>query len=105
MYAVAKIAGEQVKLETGNIIKVPKLNKEVGENEIINEILLLSNDDNNIIIGQPNIPNVSINTQILSHNKGEKVIVFKKKRKKNYKKKNGHREEYTELLIQDININ
>ncbi len=103
MYAIAMIAGTQVKVQQGDKVCVPKLDLEVGQTTQINDILLVSTDDATLI-GEPTLSNASIQAKVLSHGKEKKIIVFKMKRRKKYRRKRGHRQLFTELLIEDLSI-
>ncbi|MCD6334709.1 MAG: 50S ribosomal protein L21 [Candidatus Latescibacterota bacterium] len=103
MYAIANIAGTQVKVQQGDKICVPKLDLEVGQTTQINDILLVSTNDETRI-GEPVIPNASIQAKVLTHGKEKKIIVFKMKRRKKYRRKRGHRQLFTELLIENLSI-
>ncbi len=103
MYAIATIAGTQVKVRQGDKVCVPKLALEVGETTQINDISLVSTDDETLI-GEPTLSNVSIQAKVLSHGREKKIIVFKMKRRKKYRRKRGHRQLFTELLIEDLSI-
>ena len=103
MYAIANIAGTQVKVQQGDKICVPKLDLEVGQTTQINDILLVTTDDETRI-GEPVIPNASIQAKVLTHGKEKKIIVFKMKRRKKYRRKRGHRQLFTELLIENLSI-
>ena len=101
MYAIVQIGGRQVRVEKGSHVRVPKLNKPVGEIISFNDVLLLS-DDGEVKIGAPTVDNCTVETKIVSHGKDPKIIVFKIKRRKGYRKKQGHRQEFTELFVKDI---
>ncbi|MFH1007476.1 MAG: 50S ribosomal protein L21 [Candidatus Latescibacterota bacterium] len=103
MYAIASIAGTQVRVQQGDRICVPKLNLEVGQTTQINDILLVSSGEE-IMIGEPMVPNASIQAKVLSHGREKTIIVFKMKRRKKYRRKQGHRQLYTELLIENLAI-
>lgn len=101
MFAVVEIAGQQYKVNPAEKLYVPKLESEVGSNVNFDKVLLLS-DDKAIKIGAPVVPGSSVKAKVLAHVKDEKVIVFKKKRRKGYRVKRGHREEYTHIEITSI---
>ena len=103
MYAIANIAGTQVKVQEGDKIRVPRLDLEVGQTTQINDIRLVSTDDETLI-GEPIVPHARIQAKVLSHGKHAKVIVFKMKRRKKYRRRRGHRQLFTELLIEDLRI-
>lgn len=101
MHAVVDIAGKQFKLTQGDIIYVPKLLGKVGYFITFKNILLLSGN-NDLEIGFPFLKNVKVFGKILMHVKSNKIIVFKKKRRKGYKKTQGYRQDYTKILINSI---
>jgi large subunit ribosomal protein L21 len=102
MYAVVEIAGQQFKVELGKKIFVHRLEVEEGKEIEFDKVLLLD-DDGKITIGEPTIKDAVVGGKILDHMRGEKVIVFKKKRKKGYRVKNGHRQNFTQVEIISIN--
>lgn len=101
MYAIVEIAGQQFKVEEGQEIFVHRLQAEEGDNLSFDEVLLTDNDGD-VAVGQPTVAGVSVNATVLGHVKGDKTIVFKKKRRKGYKKKNGHRQHFTKISIDSI---
>ncbi|MBN1158677.1 MAG: 50S ribosomal protein L21 [Bacteroidales bacterium] len=101
MYAIVKIAGQQFKVEKGKKIFVHQLPGEVGAEVSFDNVLLVSNNDK-VSIGRPYVNNAVVSAQILSHLRGDKIHVFKKKRRKGYQVLNGHRQYFTELLIEEI---
>lgn len=101
MYAVVKIEGFQYRLKKGDRIDVPKLNFKEGTKVQFDNVLLFS-DGENILIGNPVVDNVKIDARVIAHGKAEKITIFKKKRRKGYRKKMGHRQEYTKIQIEDI---
>ncbi len=101
MYAIVSIAGQQFKVEKGKKVFVHRLKGEVGDDVTFDKVLLINNDSK-INVGTPYIADAVISAQILSHVRGDKVLVFKKKRRKTYQKLNGHRQNFTEILIEDI---
>jgi len=103
VYAVISVAGTQVKVRQGDRINVPRLDLDEGSEAKIRDVLLVS-DGENVRVGDPVVKGASVKVKVLGHFKGKKVIVFKKKRRKNYRRFKGHRQEYTELLVSDLNI-
>ena len=101
MYAIVNIAGKQFKVAKDQEIYTPSLKDEVGASLNFDEVLLVDNDGK-IQIGSPTVKGMKVSAKVLEHVKGDKVIVFKKKRRKGYKVKNGHRQQFTKLLINDI---
>lgn len=103
MYTIVDIGGTQCKVEKGALLNVPKIDLEVGKKVEFDRVLLLVDNDK-VQIGTPVVKDVKIKATILAHAKDKKVMVFKKKRRKTYQKKNGHRQEYTEIKIDGIQV-
>jgi len=101
MYAIVEIAGQQFKVENSRKVYVHRLPNEVGA-EITFEKVLLVDNEGVITIGTPVVEGAKVNATVLSHLKGETVIVFKKKRRKGYKKRNGHRQFFSQIQITEI---
>jgi large subunit ribosomal protein L21 len=101
MYAIVEIAGQQFKVEEGKKIFVHRLEAEIGSDVEFDKVLLLD-DDGKITIGEPVIANLIVDGHILAHARGDKVIVFKKKRRKGYQVRNGHRQNFTQVEIVSI---
>ena len=101
MYAIVEIAGQQFKVSKDLKVYVHRLANEEGSKVSFDKVLLLD-DNGNITLGAPAIEGASVEAKVLSHLKGDKVIVFKKKRRKGYKKRNGHRQYLTQILIEGI---
>jgi len=103
MYAIIQTGSKQYKIEEGNTYEVELL-KDIKDGIVeFNEILLL-NDGNKIIIGDPYIPNCTIKAEVIKEIKGPKVIAYKYKRRKNYRKKKGHRQIYSKIKITKIEL-
>ncbi len=101
MYAIVEIAGQQFKVEADKYIYTHRLEAEEGASLEFDKVLLVDNDGS-VSVGEPTVSGAVVKGKVLSHMKGEKVLVFKKKRRKGYKKKNGHRQHYTKVLIEQI---
>ncbi|NOR29142.1 MAG: 50S ribosomal protein L21 [Lutibacter sp.] len=101
MYAIVEIAGQQFKVAKDQKVYVHRLQEEEGAKVSFDNVLLLS-DAGTVTVGAPAIEGAEVTAKILGHLKGDKVIVFKKKRRKGYKKKNGHRQFLTEIQIESI---
>jgi large subunit ribosomal protein L21 len=102
MYAIVDFKGAQFKVEKDLKLKVPFLSDlEIGDSLELDKVLMLKDEDD-IIIGQPTVENAKVTAEVISHFKDKKVIVFKKKRRKGYQKKQGHRQNYTEIQIKEI---
>lgn len=101
MYAIVEIAGLQYKVSQKQRVFVNRLEAKEGDSIELGKVLLIDNDGK-ITVGTPVIDGARVAAKVLSHLKGDKVIVFKKKRRKGYRKLNGHRQSLTELLIQGV---
>ena len=101
MYAIVEIAGQQFKVEKDQQVYVHRLENKEGSKVEFNNVLLIDNDGK-IKVGAPAISGAKVTAKVVSHLKGDKVVVFKKKRRKGYRVKNGHRQTLTEILIQKI---
>ena len=101
MYAIVEIAGQQFKVAKDQKVYVNRLKEDEGKKVTFNQVMLLE-DGKNITVGAPAIDGAAVQAKVVKHLKGDKVIVFKKKRRKGYKTKNGHRQYLTELLIEGI---
>ncbi|PTS93418.1 50S ribosomal protein L21 [Flavobacterium sp. HMWF030] len=101
MYAIVEIAGQQFKVSKDLKVYVNRLANEEGSSISFDKVLLLD-DNGNVTLGAPAIEGASVEAKVLQHLKGDKVIVFKKKRRKGYKKRNGHRQYLTQIVIEGI---
>lgn len=101
MYAIVEIAGQQFKVEKDQQIFVNRLGAEEGSKVDFDNVLLIDNGGK-VNVGAPAIEGAKISASVVRHLKGDKVIVFRKKRRKGYKKKNGHRQYLTEIKIDNI---
>jgi len=101
MYAVVDIAGKQFKVTKDQEIYAPLMEVEEGSTVNFDKVMLVDNDGK-IQVGSPLVKGIKVTAKVMGHVKGEKVIVFKKKRRKGYKVKNGHRQDFTKLLINNI---
>jgi large subunit ribosomal protein L21 len=101
MYAIVEIAGQQFKVEKNKFIYTHRLQAEEGSEINFDQVLLVDNDGS-IQVGVPTVSGVKVSGKVLEHVKGDKVIVFKKKRRKGYQKQNGHRQQFTKVLIEEI---
>ena len=101
MYAIVEIAGQQFKVAKDQKVYVHRLKQEEGKKVSFDQVLLIGDGDN-VTVGAPAIDGAAVEAKIVKHLKGDKVIVFKKKRRKGYRVKNGHRQFLTELVIEEI---
>lgn len=100
MYAIIETGGKQYKVEKGDVIYIEKLNNEAGSAVEFDKVLAISGD--NMTVGNPIISGAKVSGTVLDHGKSKKVVVFKYKAKKNERKKNGHRQFYTKVQIDEI---
>jgi large subunit ribosomal protein L21 len=103
MYAIVEISGKQFKIEKGDEVKIPFQDKKEKDKFKINNVLLLNNDGK-VEVGKPFVKKTEVLATVLGHGRDKKIIVFKKKRRKGYQKKNGHRQNYTTIKIDKIAI-
>lgn len=101
MQAIVNIGGKQFKIAEGSRIKVPNMSEAVGDTVKFADILMLD-DGQAVQIGSPTVKNVSVDAKILEHGRDRKVLIYKKKRRKGYQRKNGHRQGFTLIEIQSI---
>jgi large subunit ribosomal protein L21 len=101
MYAIVDIAGKQFKVEANKYLYAPLMEGQNGTQVFFDKVLLID-DGASVSVGTPVIKGASISGKIMEHVKGDKEIVFKKKRRKGYAKKNGHRQQYTRVMIESI---
>jgi large subunit ribosomal protein L21 len=100
MYAVIKTGGKQYKVSAGDILKVEKLEGAVGDTIELDEVLMVGGEE--VKIGTPLLPDAKVKAKIVEQGKDKKILVFKSKRRKNFRKKFGHRQPLTRLKIMDI---
>jgi large subunit ribosomal protein L21 len=101
MYAIVEIAGQQFKVEQDKFVYAHRLQAEEGSSITFDKVLLIDNEGE-VTIGAPVLEGATVTAKVLMHLKGDKVLVFKKKRRKSYQKLNGHRQQYTKILIEKI---
>ena len=101
MYAIVEMAGQQFKVAKDQKVYVHRLQEDEGKKVTFDKVLLLE-DGGNVTIGAPVIEGAAVEAKVVKHLKGDKVIVFKKKRRKGYQKKNGHRQYLTEIVVESI---
>lgn len=101
MYAIIETGGKQYRVSEGTVCDVEKLENGVGEEVVFDKVLLINNDDRTEV-GLPYLTGRKVSAKVLAHGKGKKIIVFKFKPKKNYRRKKGHRQPYTRVVIEKI---
>lgn len=102
MFAVIKTGGKQYTIKEGDTFKVEKLNTEVGNTHKIEEVLFIS-DGSKQSAGSPFVKGASVELEVLEHGKADRVYIFKKKRRKDYRKRQGHRQMFTKVKVVKIN--
>ncbi len=102
MYAVVKIKGQQFRVEPGLTLQVPLIEGDEGASVTLDEVLMLA-DGEDVQVGSPSVDGATVTAEILRHGLSRKIVVFKRKRRKNYRRKKGHRQPFTELNITGIN--
>jgi large subunit ribosomal protein L21 len=101
MYAVIKTGGKQYKVAPGEKLKVEQIPADVGAQIVLDQVLLVG-DGSNVRLGQPIVAGVTVNATVLAHGRGDKIKIFKMRRRKHYQKHQGHRQGFTELKIDGI---
>lgn len=101
MYAIIETGGKQVKVEEGQAIYIEKLNVEAGETVTFDKVLMVGGE--NVKVGSPTVEGATVTGTVEKQGREKKIIVFKYKSKKNYKRKQGHRQPYTKVIIEKIN--
>ena len=101
MYAVIKTGGKQYRVEAGEKLKVEQISADVGAEIVLGEVLLLANGED-VTMGTPLVSGAAVTAKVVSHGRGEKVRIFKMRRRKHYRKNQGHRQNYTEIEIVGI---
>ena len=101
MYAVVKTGGKQYRVETGQTIRVEEIDGDVGTTVTLDNVLMYS-DGENVNVGQPNLDNVTVSGYIVEQDKARKILVFKYKKRKRYRRKQGHRQPFTAIKIDSI---
>lgn len=103
MYAIIRSGGKQFRAEPGQTIKVPSIAAEIGDQVQFEEVLI-AGDEANVQVGVPVLSGAMVTGEVVKHGKTRKVIIFKWKRRKNYRRKQGHRQGYTEVRIGEIRV-
>ena len=103
MYSIIKISGKQYRVYEGDIIKVSTQDWKVGDTVKLNQVLL-TNNRGNVSVGTPTVAGASVTLEIMEHNRDKKILIYKKKRRKGYQRKNGHRQGYTLLKVNKLQM-
>ncbi|MBD3265101.1 50S ribosomal protein L21 [bacterium] len=101
MYAIVRTGGKQYQVAPGDILDVEKLNADIGDTVNLDEVLLLRGDES-IQVGTPLVEGTSVKAKVMAHDKAKKLVVFKLKRRKDHRKKAGHRQHFTRIKIEEI---
>lgn len=101
MFAVFQSGGKQFRAEPGSHIRIPSIQAEPGDSVTFDEVLLTGNDGD-VKIGEPNVEGARVTAEVVRHGRDKKVIVFKRKRRKGYRKKQGHRQGFTEIRVEEV---
>jgi len=101
MFAVLNTGGKQYKVSQGDLIEVEKLESDVGDKVTLSQVLMVG-EGVKVEVGSPYVSNCKVTGEVVEQGKGAKIIIFKKKRRKNYRRKNGHRQLFTQLKITEI---
>ncbi len=102
MFALIETGGKQYRVTEGTILKVEKLVANAGDIIILDKVLMLSDDNSGIKVGQPTVAGAQVTAKVIEQGRAKKVVVYKYKRRKNYHKKQGHRQSFTKLVVEKI---
>jgi large subunit ribosomal protein L21 len=102
MYAVFQTGGKQFRAEPGVRLRVPTLDVEPGASVVFDQVLLASDGEQTVQVGAPTVAGASVTAEVLRHGREKKIIVFKRKRRKGYRKKQGHRQDFTEIRVDQV---
>lgn len=103
MYAVVRIAGKQVRVGRGQRVRVPKLPLEAGAQREFADVLMVSGEGQTLV-GTPVVDGAAVRATVVAHGRGPKIVVFKMKRRKKYRRRTGHRQDYTEIRVDEITM-
>jgi len=103
MYAIVEAKGRQFRVTRGDMILADRMAVEVGDKVDLDRVLLVAKDDGEVLVGDPVIPGARAVATVVEHGRHKKIIVFRFKAKSNYRRKTGHRQDYTKLRIEEIN--
>ena len=103
MYAIIRTGSKQYQVAAGDTLKVEKLQGKVGDTIELSDVLLVADGDN-VTVGQPLVDGAKVTATIVEHGRAKKILIFKKKKRKGYRVKNGHRQQYTALTIEEVAV-
>ena len=104
MYAIIETGGKQYKVQEGDVFSLEKVDAKEGETFEVSQVLAVV-DEENVSLGKPFVEGVSVVLKVIEHGKGDKIIIFKYKPKKKYRRTQGHRQPYTKVLVETITVN
>jgi len=102
MYAVFRTGGKQFRAEPGARLRIPSMDVEPGSSVVFDDILLAGDGAETVQVGTPTLDGASVKAEVIRHGRTDKIIVFKKKKRKGYKKKQGHRQGFTEIRVEEV---
>ena len=102
MYAIIRSGGKQHKVSKGDVLKIEKLEKKIGEKVEFEEVLFVGGDKASVKVGQPMVADAKVVATVVGEGRSKKVLVFKKKKRKQYRRTQGHRQSYTAVKVEDI---
>lgn len=103
MFAIVKTGGKQYTVKVGDVLKVEKLDVDAGSTVEIKDVLAVATEQD-LVLGNPVVENAKVEVEVLEHGRDKKILVFKKKRRKDYKKRYGHRQYFTKIKVKDIKV-
>ena len=104
MFAIVDIAGFQEKVQEGDALRVPTLDAEEGKTVTFKDVLLVVKNDDDVILGTPTVSGATVEAKVMGHGRGDKIRVFKMKRRKRYRRLQGHRQDYTDIEVTKIKV-
>ncbi len=102
MYAVFRTGGKQFRVEPGARLRIPSLDVEPGDSVTFDQVLLAGDGDETVQVGAPTVEGASVKAEVIRHGRDRKIIVFKRKRRKGYRRKQGHRQDFTEIRVDEV---
>jgi large subunit ribosomal protein L21 len=102
MYAVFRTGGKQFRAEPGTRLRIPSMDVEPGDSVVFDQILLAGDGEETVQVGTPTVEGASVKAEVIRHGRGKKLVVFKRKRRKGYRRKQGHRQDFTEIRVDEV---
>ena len=104
MYAIISTSGRQYRVEQGTVLELDRIQAEAGDTLTLEDSVLLVNNGEEVTVGSPVVPDAKVELEVIEHIRGKKLIVFKMKRRKRYRRKQGHRQELTRVAVKEITL-